>query len=102
VTPCRYRIRLPGGSATLYSDIADTTHGVLYEAKGVSSREAVRMAIGQVLDYQRYVKSGPLVSILLPSAPAADLRLLLEELGIGCVYETSRGISSRTFHLGRA
>jgi hypothetical protein len=39
----RYRI-IPVGSATLYSDLADVTDGVLYEAKGSAERMSVRLA----------------------------------------------------------
>lgn len=63
----RYRI-IPVGSATLYSDLADVTDNVLYEAKGSAERMSVRLALGQVLDYGHYV-DGSRLAVLLPSAP---------------------------------
>ncbi|HTY30040.1 hypothetical protein [Mycobacterium sp.] len=50
----RYRI-IPAGSAALYSDLADVTENILYEAKGSVDRVSVRLALGQVLDYGRFV-----------------------------------------------
>ncbi|WP_155946647.1 restriction endonuclease [Mycobacterium sp. URHD0025] len=86
----RYRIN-PVGSATLYSDLADISDNILYEAKGSAERMSVRLAIGQVLDYGRYVGDSSL-AVLLPESPAADLVELLEQLDIGCVVESSPGI----------
>lgn len=83
----RYRI-IPVGSTTLYSDLADTTDNVLYEAKGSADRMSVRLALGQVLDYGRFV-DGSRLAILLPEAPAADLVELLELHDVGCVVETT-------------
>lgn len=85
----RYRI-IPVGSATLYSDLADVTDNVLYEAKGSAERMSVRLALGQVLDYGRYV-DGSRLAVLLPIAPAADLVELLERHDVGCVVETTPG-----------
>ena len=50
---------------------------MLYEAKGSAERMSIRLALGQVLDYGRYVE-GSRLAILLPEAPAADLVELLE------------------------
>lgn len=85
----RYRIA-PVGSAALYSDLADTTTNVLYEAKGAADRMSVRLALGQVLDYGRYVE-GARLAVLLPEAPPADLVELLEDHDVGCVVETTPG-----------
>ncbi|MFE2520437.1 hypothetical protein [Streptomyces mirabilis] len=60
----------------------------LYELKGSSSRNAVRMAIGQLLDYRRHVppKDARLV-VVLPERPEDDLADLIESAGMGLVYE---------------
>jgi hypothetical protein len=39
---------------TLNSDVYDATRRNLVEAKGTGTREAVRMAIGQLADYGRF------------------------------------------------
>lgn len=82
----RYRITSPG-SSSLYSDLADVTENVLYEAKGTAERMSVRLALGQVLDYGRYVENSRL-AVLLPEAPATDMVELLQTYGVGCVVET--------------
>ncbi|WP_234789446.1 hypothetical protein [Mycolicibacterium fortuitum] len=83
----RYRIT-PAGIPSLYSDLADTTENILYEAKGTADRMSVRLALGQILDYGRYVE-GSRLAVLLPEAPTDDLVGLLEQHGIGCVVETT-------------
>jgi hypothetical protein len=83
----RYRI-IPAGSTALYSDLADVTANILYEAKGSADRMSVRLALGQVLDYGRFVV-GSHLAVLLPEAPPADLVELLERYGVGCVAETT-------------
>lgn len=90
----RYRITYPG-SAPLYSDLADATANVLYEAKGSATRISVRLAIGEVLDYGRQVPD-VLMAILLPEAPSGDLICLLKDHDIGCVVETGRNFTDLT------
>ena len=84
----RYAITTPAGA--FYTDAADTTANVLYEAKGSAERMSVRLALGQVLDYGRFVKHCDL-AILLPAPPAADLIELLESHNVGCVVEGKPG-----------
>jgi len=81
----RYRISLPG-LGSLYSDLADVTDKVVYEAKGAADRMSVRLALGQVLDYGRFV-DGSHLAVLLPEAPSGDMVEPLESHGIGCVVE---------------
>jgi hypothetical protein len=85
----RYRIRPPGEVGSLYTDLYDVTMGDLYEAKGTVTREAIRTAIGQLLDYRRHIhehQSGKEV-VLLPTLPAPDLVELIHSCGMSCVYE---------------
>lgn len=51
---------------------------------------SVRLALGQILDYGRYVE-GSRLAVLLPDAPTDDLVGLLEQHDIGCVIETTPG-----------
>ncbi|MEU7800750.1 hypothetical protein AB0B10_15910 [Micromonospora arborensis] len=90
-TCTRYRIRPPGEPYDLYTDLFDQTAGVLYEAKGVVTREAVRTAIGQLLDYSRHIPGPPQRAVLLPARPGNDLLALLRAQNIQCVYELSPG-----------
>jgi len=83
----RFQIKVKGLTSTLLTDLYDEQAHVLYELKGTSTREAVRMAIGQLLDYSRHVQpAAPQLAVLLPEAPHDDLRALLESLGITLAY----------------
>ena len=74
--------------------------GVLYEAKGTAERMSVRLALGQVLDYGRFI-SGAELAVLLPGPPAADLVELLESHNVGCVVESNLGQFADMTGLGR-
>lgn len=90
----RYRITPDGSSRFIYPDLADTTSKVLYEAKGSVDRMAIRLALGQVLDYGRYVRrlvADVKLAVLLPEHPPEDMRALLEEHDVGCVVELGSG-----------
>jgi hypothetical protein len=47
------------------------------------------MAIGQLLDYSRFVRPTPRMAVLLPSEPRRDLRELLASAGIEMVWRDS-------------
>ena len=83
----RYRIT-PAGKPPIYSDLADTTDNIVYEAKGSADRMSIRLALGQILDYGRFIE-GSRLAVLLPEPPADDLIDLLEQHGVGCVIETA-------------
>lgn len=71
----------------LLTDIYDKTDRVLYEAKSLSGRNDVRMAVGQLYDYRRHVTVDNLrCSVLLPERPKADLRDLIESAGLGLAF----------------
>lgn len=74
-----------GERSPLFSDIWDSTAGELIEAKGVATRENVRMAVGQLLDYGRFVEHSRKV-VLLPSKPREDLIQYLRSLDIDLTY----------------
>jgi hypothetical protein len=57
----------------LYTDLHDRTDNVLVEAKGSVTREAIRMAVGQLLDYRRYLHPRPSLAVLVPDQPRSDL-----------------------------
>jgi hypothetical protein len=83
---CRLKIIPPNEAKPLFSDLMDRTTNTLYEAKGSTERGAIRMAIGQLLDYQRFVEPTPQLAILLPSQPRPDLQILLSGLDIDLVW----------------
>jgi hypothetical protein len=61
------------GDGKLRADLFDVRCHLLIEAKAGASRENIRYAIGQLLDYQRYVDPSPDLAVLLPSPPTKDL-----------------------------
>ncbi|KMS70265.1 hypothetical protein ACZ91_66215 [Streptomyces regensis] len=88
-----FQFAIEGEPGTLTPDVYDATDHVLYEAKGLTTRANVRMAIGQLADYRRYVpdNEGLRVAVLLPNAPTPDVQKLLAEQGIALVYQTNDG-----------
>ncbi len=68
----RLQIFPKGEAKPMFTDVVLNRNEWLIEAKGTVTREAVRMAIGQLLDYSRFVEVDNL-GILLPSKPRSDL-----------------------------
>lgn len=84
----RFAIRVPGERSPLLTDVYDKTDRVLYEAKAISGRSDLRMAVGQLYDYRRHVDVRDLhCSVLLPQRPSADLRDYLATAGLGLVFK---------------
>jgi hypothetical protein len=48
---CRLKIKPVGEALPLYSDLYDSQLRLIIEAKGTVTRDAIRMAVGQLLDY---------------------------------------------------
>ncbi len=94
----RYRISTPAGCCT--PTWLTPSNAVLYEAKADADRMSVRLALGQVLDYGRYVQ-GTKLAVLLPGMPSADLVKLLKNYLIGCVVESGPGQFTDATGLGR-
>ncbi len=82
----RVKIVPPCEAKPLFTDLIDRTSGTLYEAKGTVERGAIRMAIGQLLDYRRFIEPSPRLAVLLPSEPRADLAALLRSVNIDVVW----------------
>lgn len=82
------RLTPKGTSASLPIDLFDKTAWRLIEAKADASRSSVRMALGQLLDYVRWVEGRrPSLAVLLPERPAQDLVDLLVGHGVAVVWE---------------
>jgi hypothetical protein len=86
VEVARRRYEPPGESRPLYCDLYESGRRNLVEAKGSACREAVRMAIGQLLDYARFEPHGVAKALLLPERPRSDLEQLLASAGIAAVW----------------
>lgn len=91
----RKRIVPPGEARPLFTDLYDATTGTLVEAKGTVERNSIRMAIGQLADYKRFVDDGKpqQLAVLVPSEPRPDLRDLLASQGIGWIYPNGEGFT---------
>ena len=88
----RFKVRPKGELAYLYTDVFDTVTSTLFEAKAHATRNAVREAIGQLLDYRRHIEPAPRsLAVLLPSRPTDDLLNLITSLQMLCVFETDAG-----------
>ena len=95
---CRQRILPPGEARPLFTDLFDLTTGLLVEAKGTVERNAIRMAIGQLADYRRFLGDGQPrnVAVLVPREPRADLCDLLATQKIDVIYPTDFGFDDST------
>jgi hypothetical protein len=90
----RKRIYPPGEAKPLYTDLHDITDNVLIEAKGSVTREAVRMAIGQLFDYERHLSPGPALAILVPSLPRRDLVDLCTRRGVSVIWQNGEAFET--------
>ncbi|WP_329326493.1 hypothetical protein [Streptomyces sp. NBC_01689] len=91
-----FQITIAGEPGALTPDLYDATDHVLYEAKGLTTRANVRMAIGQLADYRRHIPGRRdllRVAVLLPSEPTADVKDLLGEEYVELVYQTTDGFA---------
>jgi hypothetical protein len=84
----RQRIVPEAEARPLFTDLYDATTGTLVEAKGTVERGAIRMAIGQLADYKRFIADGAPnhLAVLLPRPPRPDLIALLRGQGIELIY----------------
>jgi len=84
-------ISLQGQKGSLKPDFFLESRNWVVEAKPSASREHIRLAIGQVLDYANLLKmSGKQVkpAVLLPMPPPPDLVDLMKKLQINLIVET--------------
>jgi hypothetical protein len=83
---CRLKIVPTGEAKPLFCDLRDVSTNSLVEAKGSVSRQSIRMAIGQLADYRRFVAGDPHAAVLVPEEPRGDLLELLKTQGIAAVW----------------
>ncbi len=60
----------------------------LIEAKGSNERSPIRMALGQLIDYGRFVGNPDGRAVLLPEKPDRDSLALTDEAGVSCIWAT--------------
>jgi hypothetical protein len=86
----RLKIIPEGEAKPLFADLFDKTYNALVEAKGSVSREAIRMALGQLLDYGRFQPSATRI-ILVPERPRQDLLDLADSASIRVMWPSRNG-----------
>lgn len=82
-----YRIRLSDG-ISITCDLYDEKRGNLIEAKGLIDRPSLRMAIGELADYARFIPRRPRLAVLVPARPSADLEQLLRSQGVHTIWQS--------------
>lgn len=95
IEPYRMKIVPYGATSPLFTDICDPHNSVLYEAKAGVARQFVRDALGQLLDYRRYLTADFACSALFPGEPSADLVELLHSYSISVAYPSNGGFVCR-------
>jgi hypothetical protein len=84
----RFRVLPEGEARELVSDVWDKSRNNLVEAKGTGMRGEIRMAIGQLYDYRRFLNPSPACAVLLPAKPRPDVEALLTSAGIAAVWKS--------------
>jgi 5-methylcytosine-specific restriction protein A len=80
----RVEIRIAGQSGRLYTDTWVDDDRELFEAKASASRNAIRMAVAQLLDYRRHIDPAPeRLTVILPTSPSSDLVDFASSVGVG-------------------
>lgn len=82
----RLKIVPEGERRPMFCDVYDKTGGILIEAKGTVARDALRMAIGQLMDYRRFSRKDTALAVLVPERPRPDLLALLESVDVGVIW----------------
>jgi hypothetical protein len=79
--PTRLKILPEGETKPIFTDLYVRSQNLLVEAKGTVERGAIRMALGQLLDYRRFAQ-GARCAILIPTRPRDDLVALVQGEGV--------------------
>ncbi|MFB7664138.1 restriction endonuclease [Kitasatospora sp. NPDC056138] len=96
----RHRITPSGELKPIITDLFDATTNRLIEAKGTVTREAVRMAIGQLFDYGRhFMELEPSRALLVPSKPRADLIGLCKYAQVDVIWPDNGGYFTTAEHV---
>jgi hypothetical protein len=83
--------RVPGLARPFLCDVFLPDSNALIEAKSNDRREAIRTAIGQLLDYQHLEGTDARLAVLLPYEPNPDVWKLLDAVGISSIWPSGEG-----------
>ncbi|MFI6873062.1 hypothetical protein ACIBL6_06455 [Streptomyces sp. NPDC050400] len=89
-------VAIQNKTSTLQADLYDEASNTVIEPTGNTSREALRLALAQLLDIGRYLRQldhqQPLrLMVLAPELPDDDVRGLLEDHNVGIIYRNASG-----------
>jgi hypothetical protein len=90
---CRHQLLPVDERQPLFTDLYDKDLDLLVEAKGSVTRENIRMAIGQLADYGRFLP-GSTPAILVPTKPRKDLIELATSQEIMILWPRGNGFDS--------
>jgi hypothetical protein len=90
---CRHQLLPVGERKPLFTDLYDKDLDLLVEAKGSVTRENIRMAIGQLADYGRFLPDST-PAILVPTKPRMDLIELATSQEIVILWPGAAGFES--------
>ncbi len=88
----RNRLKPPEANS-MHTDLFNQSRGQLIEAKADGSRHSIRMAIGQLADYRRFIEGVTGTAVLLGAKPHPDLLELLDLQGIATVWRSGEGFA---------
>jgi hypothetical protein len=83
-------IRIKGEKGDIRCDLYNASRKQLIEAKASTARGAIRLAIGELADYRRYLDEDVRCAVLLPDRPSEDLLDLLSTQGIAVVWREGK------------
>jgi hypothetical protein len=82
----RLQLQPTDEAAPLFCDLYDKTTLAIFEAKGTVTRPAIRMALGQLADYARFLDPMTRRVILVPEPPRPDLIRLAQSQNVEVVW----------------
>ncbi|MFE7525219.1 restriction endonuclease [Kitasatospora sp. NPDC057542] len=93
----RYQIRPPGEVRPFTTDLYDRTDNLLVECKPSPTRQAVRLAVGKLLDFRRFLSPTPRLAVLTASKPRQDLIDLCSSIMIEVIWPDGDGTFISSF-----
>jgi hypothetical protein len=87
VDATRLKLVPDGEHKPLFTDLYSADLNLLVEAKGTGERGSIRMALGQLADYRRFISPTPMCAILLPQPPRPDLAALLKAENVVAIWQ---------------
>lgn len=92
-TVVRTKVPPSAGTHPLFSDLYNPGRDQLIEATAQAGRNDIRMAIGQLADYARFMTSSVSRAVLVDTRPHPDLLALLDSQGIAAIWRHGDGFT---------